>query len=79
MGGMAVTGLPSWSVGKNLPAMQIFCIAGDMGSISGWGRCPGGGHGNPFQYSCRESPVGRGVLWAVVQGVTESQTQWRAT
>ena len=26
------------------------CSAGDLGSISGWGRSPGGGHGNPLQY-----------------------------
>ena len=29
----------------------------DMGSIPGWGRSPGGGHGNPFQYSCLENPT----------------------
>ena len=28
------------------------CNAGDTGSIPGWGRSPGGGHGNPLQYSC---------------------------
>ena len=37
---------------KNLPAK-----AGDMGSIPGSGRCPGGGHGHPLQYSCLESPI----------------------
>ena len=29
----------------------------DMGSIPGSGRSPGGGHGNPFQYSCLENPM----------------------
>ena len=29
------------------------CPAGDLGSIPGWGRSPGGGHGHPFQYSWR--------------------------
>ena len=27
----------------------------DMGLIPGWGRSPGGGHGDPLQYSCQES------------------------
>ena len=36
--------------------------AGDLGSIPGWGRSPGGGHGNPFQYSCLENPHGEGSL-----------------
>ena len=31
--------------------------AGDTGSILGSGRSPGGGHGNPLQYSCLENPV----------------------
>ena len=44
---------------KNLPAMQ----EGDMGSIPGSGRSPGGGHGNPLQYSCLENPVDRGAWW----------------
>ena len=33
----------------------------DVGSIPGSGRSPGGGHGNPFQYSCRENPMDRGA------------------
>ena len=33
----------------------------DMGSIPGSGRCPGGGHGNPLQYSCLETPMDRGA------------------
>ena len=33
----------------------------DTGSISGLGRSPGGGHGNPFQYSCLENPMDRGA------------------
>ena len=32
------------------------CNAGDLGSIHGSGRSPGGGHGNPLQYSCLENP-----------------------
>ena len=52
------------------------CNAGDSGSIPGSGRSPGEGNGNPpiLQYSCLENPMDRGVWWAPVQGVTESQT-----
>ena len=35
----------------------------DVGSIPGSGRSPGGGHGNPFQYSCLENPMDRGTWW----------------
>ena len=48
------------------------CNAGDLGSIPGWGRSPGGGHGDPLQYSCLENPTDRGTWWATVRGVTES-------
>ena len=56
---------------KNLPAS-----AGDLrdaGSISGSGRFPGGGHGNPFQYSCLENSMDRGA-WRVMvyKGAKES-------
>ena len=46
--------------------------AGDVGSIPGSGRSPGGGHGNPLRSSCRENPIDRGARWAAVRGVTES-------
>ena len=36
----------------------------DAGSIPGLGRSPGGGHGNPLQYSCLENPIDRGAWWA---------------
>ena len=52
--------------------------AGDMrdaGSIPGSGRSPGGGHGNPLQYSCLENPMDRGAWWATVHGVEKSQTR----
>ena len=66
MVGMAVTGLPWWLSGKEYACNAE--DAGDMGSVSGWGQYPGGRHGNPFQYSCLESPVGRGAWWAAVWG-----------
>ena len=54
------------SVVKNLPAN-----AGDLGSITGSGRSPGGRNGNPLQNSCLENPMDRGAWWATVHGVTE--------
>ena len=38
----------------------------DVGSIPGLGRSPGGGHGNPLQYSCLENPMDRGAWLAMV-------------
>ena len=50
--------------------------AGDLGSMPGLGRSPGGGRGNPLQYSCLENPMDRGAsVWATVHGVAKSQTQ----
>ena len=36
------------------------------------GRSPGEGNGNPIQYSCLENPMDRGIWWAIVHGVAES-------
>ena len=47
-------GLSGGSVVKNLPANVD---VGDMGLIPGLGRSPGGGNGNPHQYSCLENPT----------------------
>ena len=44
----------------------------DSGLILGLGRYPGGRHGNPVQYSCLENPMDRGIWWATVLGVAES-------
>ena len=57
---------------KNLPANAG--AAGDGGSIPGSGRPPGGGHGNPFQYSYLENPMDRGAWWTTVQRVAKSKT-----
>ena len=42
-----------------------------MGSIPGLGRAPGGGHGNPLQYSFLESSMDRGAWWAIVHGAAK--------
>ena len=47
----------------------------DVGSIPGSGRSLGGGHGDPLQYSCLESPMDRGACQATVHRVEKSQTQ----
>ena len=47
----------------------------DEGSIPGSGRFPGGGHGNPLQYSCLENSMDRATWRATVPGVTKSQTR----
>ena len=46
----------------------------EVGSIPRSGSFPGGGHGNPLQYSCLENPTGRGDWWATVHRVTKSWT-----
>ena len=63
--------LPGGSVVKNLPAGDT----GDPGSIPGSGRSPGGGNGNPVQYSCLENPRDGGAWWAAVYGVTQSRSR----
>ena len=46
----------------------------DAGSIPGLGRSPGGGNGNPLQYSCLGNPMDRGAWQATVLEVAKSQT-----
>ena len=58
---------------KNPPANAGGII--DSGSIPGQGRSPGGGHGNPLQYSCLENPMDRGAWRATVHRVTRSWTR----
>ena len=50
------------------------CSVGDLDSIPGLGRSPGGGHGNSLQYSCLENPMDRGAWWATVHSVAKSRT-----
>ena len=55
---------------KNHPANT-----GDAGSVPGSGRSPGGGHGNPLQYSCLENPTDRGAWQTTVHRVAKSLIQ----
>ena len=68
-----MTGFPGVLMVKNPPANAG--DIGDMGSIPGLGTSPGGGHGDPLQYSCLENPMDRGAWWAIVHGVTNIQKQ----
>ena len=51
----------------------------DVGLIPGLGRSPGGGHGNPLQYSCLENPMDREAWQATVLGVTKESDMTEAT
>ena len=66
-------GMIHWS--RDRPPTQVFmgfprgsddkestCNVGDLGSIPGFGRCPGGGHGNPLWYFCLGNPHGQKSL-----------------
>ena len=57
MGSHRDKGFPGGSDGK-----ESACNAEDLGSIPWWERSPGGGHGNPLQYSCLENPHGQRSL-----------------
>ena len=66
-------GFPGGTVVKNLPVK-----AGglrDTGSIPGSGRFPGGGNGNPLQYSCLGNPLDRGAWKLIIHRVAKNQTQ----
>ena len=66
---LTLTTVPGGSKGK-----ESACNMGDRGLISGSGRSPGGGNGNPLQYSCLGNPMDRGAWWATVHGVAKSRT-----
>ena len=58
---------------KNLPANAG--DAGDEGLNPGLGRSPGGGNGNPLQYSCLGNPIDKEAWWFTIHGVAMNQTQ----
>ena len=77
---MGFWGVPCGSAGK-----ESACNVGVLGSISGVGRSPGEGNGNPLQYSCLGNPMDGGAWWVTVHGVAKSltwpstgATQWRS-
>ena len=62
---------------KNLPGNAR--ARGDVGSTPGLGRCPGGGKGDPLQYSCLGNPMDGGAWWAIVYGAAKSRTRLNTT
>ena len=69
-GAVLYIGLPWWLSGNECASNAG--TAGDTGSVPGWGRSPGGWHGNPLQYSCLENAVDRGAWQGTVHRVAES-------
>ena len=79
------TQLSDWIPSPNDWASQVALVvkhppanardAGDMDSIPGSGRSPGGGNGNPLQSPCLENSMGRGAWWATVHGVAKNRTR----
>ena len=69
---MFLLGFPGGASSKE-PACQS--RRQDIVSVPGWGRPPGGGHGNPLQYSCLANPMDRGAWRATVHGVAKSWTR----
>ena len=59
---------------RRLSGKESACNAGDLSSVPGLGRSPGGGNGNPHHYSYLENPMDRGAWRATVHGVTENWT-----
>ena len=59
---LTIRKLDAGSVVKNLPTS-----AGDSGSISGSGKSPGKGNGNPLQYSCLGNSMDRGAWQGVIK------------
>ena len=85
------TQLVNWTTRKLITSSQVTLVvknppanAGDIkdaGSISGLGRSPEGGHGNPLQYSCLENPLDKWTWRAIVHEVAKSWTwlKWVST
>ena len=73
----AMAALANWfGFPSNSETKESACNVGDMGSIPGLGRSPGGGHGNPLQYSCLENPMDRGAWWVQSTGSQRLGHDW---
>ena len=69
--GLCLLEMAQWV--NNLPANAG--DTGDVGSVTGLGRAPGEGNGNPLHYSCPGNTIDRGAWWATVHGILKSRTQ----
>ena len=72
--GNEASGLPKGCISK-----ESTCNAGDLGSTPGSGRSPGGGNGNPLQYSCLGNPSNRGAWRPQSRGYKELAHDWTCT
>ena len=78
--------IPCWWTFRLLPCLQVALVVKNLptnerdvrevDSISESERYPGGGHGNPLQYSCLENPMDRGAWQATVHRVTRVEYNW---
>ena len=57
-----------------LDGKESTCNAGDLESISGLGKSPIGGNGNPLQYTCLENSTDRGAWLITVHGIAKHRT-----
>ena len=73
--------LACWGFSGGSDGKDSACNAEDWGLIPELGRCPGRGHGNPFEYSCLENPHGQrsraGYSPQGRQSRTEGTKQWQ--
>ena len=58
---------------RGLNGKESACNVGNLGSIPGLGRSPGGGDGNPLHYSCLKNPMDGGAWWSITHRVEKSR------
>ena len=71
---LSLLNLGKWGRSGGSDGEEAACNAGNLGSIPGLGRFPGGGNSNLLQYFCLGNPMDRGAWWTTVHGVAKSQT-----
>ena len=82
-GGSSADKEPTCNAGETLvnswvrEIKESTCNMGNLGLIPGLERSPGGGHGNPFLYSCLKNSQGQRNQRSTVDGVAKSQTSER--
>ena len=64
-----------WAFPGGSDSKEHVCSAGDLDSILGMARVPSEGNGNPFQYSCLENSMDRGLWQSAIHGAAKSRTR----